>query len=62
MAGILILKKKKIMATTLPSEVYGEFLMCGLCHDTLQRPKLLPCNHTYCQGRRNFLIYIYDKI
>ena len=28
---------------------FAEKLNCGLCNQTLYKPKLLPCGHTYCQ-------------
>ncbi len=36
------------MTTTLPAHVHAEFLRCALCGDTVTRPKLLPCAHTFC--------------
>ncbi|XP_023239200.1 tripartite motif-containing protein 3-like [Centruroides sculpturatus] len=28
----------------------GPFLQCALCHDRYNKPKVLPCLHTFCQG------------
>lgn len=31
-------------------ELDRQFLQCALCIDRLQKPKLLPCQHTFCQS------------
>ena len=36
------------MAVTLPASLRQEFLVCSLCHDGFDTPKILPCLHTFC--------------
>ncbi|XP_072034647.1 E3 ubiquitin-protein ligase TRIM71-like [Amphiura filiformis] len=31
-------------------ELDRQFLQCALCIDRLQKPKVLPCQHSFCQG------------
>ncbi len=40
------------MATNLvrTDELDRQFLQCALCIDRLQKPKVLPCQHSFCQG------------
>ncbi len=38
------------MATTLPYELYTEFLVCTFCFEGFEQPKILPCLHTFCQS------------
>ncbi|XP_066288471.1 tripartite motif-containing protein 3-like [Branchiostoma lanceolatum] len=30
-------------------KILEEGLCCGICHDTYQHPKMLPCHHTFCK-------------
>ncbi|XP_078678793.1 E3 ubiquitin-protein ligase TRIM45-like [Branchiostoma floridae x Branchiostoma belcheri] len=38
------------MAAGLVSEINEEFLVCQICYNDFERPKILPCLHTFCQG------------
>ncbi|XP_078596572.1 uncharacterized protein LOC144873255 [Branchiostoma floridae x Branchiostoma japonicum] len=37
------------MAAGLVSEINEEFLVCQICYNDFDRPKILPCLHTFCQ-------------
>ncbi|KAL3887937.1 hypothetical protein ACJMK2_000322 [Sinanodonta woodiana] len=39
------------MATSSPTEGrFAQVLQCPICLETLRRPKVLPCRHTYCNS------------
>ncbi|XP_071837302.1 uncharacterized protein [Apostichopus japonicus] len=37
------------MATANPSNLDEEILLCSICLDTLEEPKMLPCLHRFCK-------------
>ncbi|XP_071835873.1 uncharacterized protein [Apostichopus japonicus] len=37
------------MATANPSKLDEEILLCSICLDTLEEPKMLPCLHRFCK-------------
>ncbi|KAI8483523.1 hypothetical protein Bbelb_387460 [Branchiostoma belcheri] len=38
------------MASNILSHITEEFLVCQICLEDYDRPKILPCLHTFCQG------------
>ncbi|XP_078602568.1 tripartite motif-containing protein 2-like [Branchiostoma floridae x Branchiostoma japonicum] len=38
------------MASGVTSQIKEEFLVCQICFEDYYEPKVLPCQHTFCQG------------
>ena len=37
------------MASALAEKIHIHFLECGICLETFQNPKALPCFHAFCE-------------
>ena len=37
------------MATTITPNSDEELIICRICHESFNDPRLLPCSHTFCR-------------